>query len=66
MSARGGFALITVLWIVVALSVLVSVGMAEAQGGLRTVESRLLGRRAWWAGQELPLHCPGPASKCQS
>jgi len=47
--ADGGFALITVLWIVAALAMLVTVGLADSDIGRVAAENRLLSRRALWA-----------------
>lgn len=46
-----GFALITVLWIIAALGILVTVGLADSDVGRRATENRLLSRRAFWAGR---------------
>jgi type II secretory pathway component PulK len=50
-ASRNGFALITVLWLVAALAVLLSVGMRPAYLAARAAENRLGQRRALWAAR---------------
>jgi type II secretory pathway component PulK len=48
---RHGFALVTTLWVVAALGVLVTVGLAAADVDRQASENRMLLRRAEWAGR---------------